>query len=117
MSQPMLVQQLELVAGACDFCVRCIGWYQQRQQDKSLVPCSEALAEGDLDTVAQLMNTNFDLRRRMFGDAALGAVNLRMIELARSVGGTAIYSYTACTLIRLMSSSAVDAVHEQYKVH
>lgn len=27
------------------------------------------------------MNRNFDLRRRMFGDAALGQTNLRMIEV------------------------------------
>ncbi len=33
------------------------------------------------------MDRNFDLRRRMFGDAALGALNLRMVLAARSLGG------------------------------
>lgn len=47
-----------------------------------------ALAHGDTDTLAELMNDNFDLRRSMFGDAALGETNLQMISLARSVGGT-----------------------------
>ena len=33
------------------------------------------------------MDANFDLRRRVFGDAVLGAVNIKMISVARSVGG------------------------------
>ncbi len=46
-----------------------------------------ALAEANTAALAELMNKNFDLRRSMFGDAALGATNLQMISLARSVGG------------------------------
>jgi len=34
----------------------------------------------------EIMDANFDLRRRMFGDSALGALNLKMIETCRSVG-------------------------------
>ena len=52
--------------------------------------CRTALAEGNFKALAELMNQNFDLRRSMFGDAALGATNLEMISLARSVGGEAI---------------------------
>lgn len=33
---------------------------------------------------AQFMSSNFDLRRETYGDAVVGASNLRMIELARS---------------------------------
>ena len=33
------------------------------------------------------MDRNFDLRRQMFGDAALGALNLRMVLAARALGG------------------------------
>lgn len=40
-----------------------------------------------MELLAKLMDANFDLRRSMFGDAALGAVNLKMIVVARSVGG------------------------------
>ena len=49
--------------------------------------CRQALEGGDTAKLAELMNSNFDLRRRMFGDAALGSVNLQMIDLARSGGG------------------------------
>lgn len=45
------------------------------------------LEAGEYNQLAELMNRNFDLRRSMFGDAALGSTNLQMIELARSVGG------------------------------
>lgn len=33
---------------------------------------------------AQLMSSNFNLRRETYGDAVVGASNLRMIELARN---------------------------------
>eukprot|EP00198_Chlamydomonas_reinhardtii_P010397 XP_001699734.1 predicted protein [Chlamydomonas reinhardtii] len=36
--------------------------------------------------LAQLMCANFDLRHALFGDDVLGARNLRMVELAKSVG-------------------------------
>ena len=51
--------------------------------------CRELLLEepGHWHALAALMNENFALRRRMFGDAVLGAQNLCMVELAASVGG------------------------------
>ncbi|KAG2436323.1 hypothetical protein HXX76_006633 [Chlamydomonas incerta] len=36
--------------------------------------------------LAELMCANFDLRHALFGDAVLGARNLRMVELAKSMG-------------------------------
>ncbi|KAL4568301.1 hypothetical protein LXL04_023910 [Taraxacum kok-saghyz] len=45
-----------------------------------------ALLEKDYAKLATLMNQNFDLRRRMFGDAALGGVNIEMVEVGRRVG-------------------------------
>ncbi|KAG2454510.1 hypothetical protein HYH02_000357 [Chlamydomonas schloesseri] len=36
--------------------------------------------------LAELMCANFDLRHALFGDAVLGARNLRMVEIAKSVG-------------------------------
>jgi len=46
----------------------------------------EALEARDYETLSRLMDENFDVRRRMYGDEALGQTNLRMIELARSLG-------------------------------
>ena len=57
--------------------------------------CRVALEAGDTQQLAALMDQNFDLRRQLFGDAAIGADNLRMIQTARSVGGR------ACTALAL----------------
>ncbi|XP_057828677.1 glucuronokinase 1 isoform X2 [Cryptomeria japonica] len=46
----------------------------------------DALLEKDYYKLAKLMDRNFDLRRLMFGDGALGLININMVETARSVG-------------------------------
>ncbi|KAH0907509.1 hypothetical protein HID58_039336, partial [Brassica napus] len=38
-----------------------------------------------IDYTKELMNRNFDLRRSMFGDACLGAMNIEMVEVARKL--------------------------------
>ncbi|CEP14032.1 hypothetical protein [Parasitella parasitica] len=43
----------------------------------------QSLEANDHKRFAQLMSSNFDLRRETYGDAVVGASNLRMIELAR----------------------------------
>lgn len=43
----------------------------------------ESLLNKDHKTFAKLMSDNFNLRRETYGDAVVGAANLRMIELAR----------------------------------
>ncbi|XP_052196657.1 glucuronokinase 1-like [Diospyros lotus] len=51
-----------------------------------------ALLEKNYTKFAELMNRNFDLRRAMFGDDVLGALNLKMVEVARSVGAAAKFT-------------------------
>ncbi|GMP29411.1 hypothetical protein CsSME_00004525 [Camellia sinensis var. sinensis] len=57
-----------------------------------------ALLEKNHTKFADLMNRNFDLRsfwtlhRAMFGDNALGALNIKMVETARSVGAAAKFT-------------------------
>ncbi|KAL3529156.1 hypothetical protein ACH5RR_008478 [Cinchona calisaya] len=51
-----------------------------------------ALLEKDYSKLVTLMNRNFDLRRRMFGDEALGALNIEMIEVARKVGAASKFT-------------------------
>jgi len=46
----------------------------------------EALKAGDTQTFGELMNRNFDLRRQLYGDEAIGEENLEMIMLARRLG-------------------------------
>eukprot|EP00243_Klebsormidium_subtile_P008411 TRINITY_DN3984_c0_g1_i1.p2 TRINITY_DN3984_c0_g1~~TRINITY_DN3984_c0_g1_i1.p2 ORF type:complete len:109 (-),score=18.36 TRINITY_DN3984_c0_g1_i1:256-582(-) len=52
----------------------------------------EALEEGDHKAVADLINQNFELRRQMFGDEALGEMNVDMVMTARSVGAAAKFT-------------------------
>lgn len=51
-----------------------------------------ALKAGDYVSLGKLMNTNFDLRRKLYGDKWIGERNLRMIGLARSYGLPATFS-------------------------
>lgn len=51
-----------------------------------------ALLAKDYGKLVTLMNRNFDLRRSMFGDNALGALNIKMIEVARRVGAASKFT-------------------------
>ena len=46
----------------------------------------EALRNRDRRRLGRLMDRNFDLRRSIFGDEALGEHNIRLIEIARQAG-------------------------------
>ncbi|KAI8495068.1 hypothetical protein Bbelb_270540 [Branchiostoma belcheri] len=46
---------------------------------------SVSLEAGDSGKLAELMNMNFDLRRKIYGDAAVGRKNLQMVDIARQV--------------------------------
>lgn len=48
-----------------------------------------ALEERDYKRFGELMNMNFQLRRKIYGDKALGENNLRMIEIAKKHGAPA----------------------------
>ncbi|GAB4847894.1 Glucuronokinase 1 [Ancistrocladus abbreviatus] len=52
----------------------------------------KALLAKDYQTLAALMNRNFDLRRGMFGDDVLGALNIEMVEVARRVGAASKFT-------------------------
>ncbi|PIN03514.1 Mevalonate kinase MVK/ERG12 [Handroanthus impetiginosus] len=52
----------------------------------------EALIKRDYAKFASLMNRNFDLRRKMFGDDVLGALNIEMVEVARRVGAASKFT-------------------------
>lgn len=48
-----------------------------------------ALTEGDHAHFGTLMNMNFDLRRKIYGDSFIGKGNLQMIKIARKFGAPA----------------------------
>ncbi|KAD3641119.1 hypothetical protein R6Q59_003747 [Mikania micrantha] len=76
-----------------------------------------ALLEKDNAKLAVLMNQNFDLRRRMFGDAALGALNIEMVEVARSVGAAAKFTGSGGAVVALCPDgpSQVEALTDACK--
>jgi glucuronokinase len=49
----------------------------------------QALEEGDRKRFGVLMNMNFDLRRRVYGDDVIGKRNVQMVEIARGLGAPA----------------------------
>ncbi|KAH9791009.1 glucuronokinase 1 [Citrus sinensis] len=51
-----------------------------------------AILEKNYSKLAELMNHNFDLRRRMFGDDVLGALNIEMVEIARRFGAASKFT-------------------------
>ncbi|XP_048588400.1 glucuronokinase 1 isoform X2 [Nematostella vectensis] len=61
----------------------------------------DALLEKDYERLASLMNENFDVRRSIFGDQAIGKTNLRMIELARQHGSAAKFPGSGGAVIGL----------------
>ncbi|MHB8995593.1 MAG: mevalonate kinase family protein [Armatimonadota bacterium] len=46
----------------------------------------EALLQRDYVNLGRLMNANFDLRRKLYGDAWIGERNLEMVQVGRSCG-------------------------------
>ena len=57
------------------------------------------VAQQDYDKIGELMDKNFDLRRKIFGDKVIGEKNLQMIEIARSQGCPAKFSGSGGTII------------------
>eukprot|EP00239_Pterosperma_sp_CCMP1384_P003867 CAMPEP_0197844330 /NCGR_PEP_ID=MMETSP1438-20131217/1313_1 /TAXON_ID=1461541 /ORGANISM="Pterosperma sp., Strain CCMP1384" /LENGTH=369 /DNA_ID=CAMNT_0043455057 /DNA_START=85 /DNA_END=1194 /DNA_ORIENTATION=+ len=52
----------------------------------------KALEDHNHKAFADFIDRNFALRRKMFGDPALGALNIRMVEIATEVGAAAKFT-------------------------
>ncbi|KMZ57944.1 Galactokinase [Zostera marina] len=63
--------------------------------------CRKALLENDSTQIANLMNRNFDIRRQMFGDCVLGSLNLKMIDVARSVSAACKFTGSGGAVVAL----------------
>lgn len=72
----------------------------------------DALEERDFITLCRLMSRNFALRRRLYGDAALGARSMRMVEIAEGVGATAKFAGSGGATIVYCPSSLVGKLEE-----
>ncbi len=56
------------------------------------VEARDALAAGDIASFGSVMDRNFDLRRRIYGDKAIGDRDMEMVDVARSRGCAAKFS-------------------------
>lgn len=77
-------------AVVCGVCVQSL--YCKRTQQKRGLICRELIGrdEGRIaDDLASLMDQNFAVRRRVYGDEALGERNLEMLQTAKGVGASA----------------------------
>ena len=63
-----------------------------------------AILEKDWEQLASLMNQNFDLRRSIYTDDCLGALNLEMVDIARSHGSSAKFPGSGGAVVGLCSN-------------
>ncbi|KAK4772213.1 hypothetical protein SAY86_013988 [Trapa natans] len=68
-----------------------------------------ALLDKDNKKLADLMNQNFDLRRKMFGDECLGSLNLEMVEVARKVGAASKFTGSGGAVVAFCPEGAAQA--------
>ncbi|KAF8749346.1 hypothetical protein HU200_012676 [Digitaria exilis] len=73
-----------------------------------------ALLQKNYAELARLMNRNFDLRREMFGDDVLGSVNIKMVEVARSVGAASKFTGSGGAVVALCpdGEAQVELLHK-----
>lgn len=67
---------------------------------------TKAIKNHDWSTLADLMNANFGLRRELYGDAALGVDNLRMIEIGRSFGAAVKFPGSGGAVLGLLNDQS-----------
>ncbi|MCO5562996.1 hypothetical protein L7F22_016632 [Adiantum nelumboides] len=77
-----------------------------------------ALQNRNYQELARLMNLNFDLRRQMFGDDVLGAINIKMVEVARSVGAACKFTGSGGAVVAFCpdGSDQIKRLEEACKV-
>ncbi len=78
----------------------------------------EALKAGDINNFAELINKNFDLRRRLYGEQAIDEESLRMIELARGLGLPAKFPGSGGAVVGLYQDHAhIEKVRQAFEEH
>ena len=63
----------------------------------------KAIINQDWSTLAECMNENFALRRQLYGDEALGADNLRMIDIGQRYGAAVKFPGSGGAVVGLLN--------------
>uniref|UniRef100_A0A7S0PXY3 GHMP kinase C-terminal domain-containing protein n=1 Tax=Coccolithus braarudii TaxID=221442 RepID=A0A7S0PXY3_9EUKA len=75
----------------------------------------DALLVKDWAALGKAMNDNFALRRRIYGDACLGADNLKMISIASELGVPAKFSGSGGAVLGMCTEAAtLEALKASY---
>lgn len=90
-----------------------------RRTMRELARCAEkgreALRRRDAKALARLMNRNFDLRKRLYGEEALGQHNLELIQIARDHGlASKLPGSSGAALILLDDPQSESTLAEAY---
>lgn len=65
-----------------------------------------AIENQNWSDLAQLMNENFDLRKQLYGDAAIGEENLQMVSLGRSLGAAVKFPGSGGAVLGILNDSS-----------
>eukprot|EP00043_Microstomoeca_roanoka_P008807 m.84615 g.84615 ORF g.84615 m.84615 type:complete len:617 (-) comp14393_c7_seq2:1547-3397(-) len=77
-----------------------------------------AIEAGDHDALADLMDQNFDLRRKLYGDPCLGEDNLKMISIARKHNSAAKFPGSGGAVVGLCRDpSKIRALQEEFEAN
>ena len=77
-----------------------------------------ALKNKDIKKLHGLMNANFDLRRKLFGDKVVGSDNIKMIELARSCDAAAKFPGSGGAIIIMpKKNSDINKIIDEFNNH
>ena len=90
-----------------------------RRTMRAIARCAEAgrraLRTHDISALGRLINRNFDLRRRLYGDEGLGPANIELVELARNLGLPAkLPGSSGAALILLQDPEAETTLAQTY---
>ena len=62
-----------------------------------------AMEQSDWEALKNLMNSNFEQRRKLYGDHCLGGENLKMVAIARQFGAAAKFSGSGGAIVGLLT--------------
>ncbi|KAJ8604090.1 hypothetical protein CTAYLR_001732 [Chrysophaeum taylorii] len=74
-----------------------------------------AIESGDKDECKRLLALNFSLRRKLFGDDVLGQANLRLVEIAESLGGVAKLPGSGGAVVGTCEPDQLDDIRAAYE--
>ena len=75
----------------------------------------EAIRLGDASECRRLMAENFRLRRKLFGDAVLGATNLKLINIAEQNGAVAKFPGSGGAVVGTCDAEKLASVRRAYE--